>query len=245
MVRSGEPAWRADTRAFAALTYHLLRHRNSISEVQHAFQEGAGAESVALDTISLDSSQLTPLDDFVNAPWGLPPPELGNLEQIEEIVRRVGSSQVGRDGMAKLMQSENYLAGLTRLVEVAEDLEDLQDLHRLCNIMKNLVLFNDQPMMEYMLSDEIILGVVGALECMRKRRSCVGISHELTWLQMILISPGTRPTIASTSRTSQSSKRWCRYQIRAFGKGYTWCTDCSTSKTWYLLEYLTIRHLAC
>lgn len=67
--------------------------------------------------------------------------------------------------MAKLMLHENYLAGLTRLVEVAEDLEDLQDLHRLCNIMKNLVLFNDNSMMEYMLSDDIILGVLGALEC--------------------------------------------------------------------------------
>lgn len=67
--------------------------------------------------------------------------------------------------MAKQILSENYLAGLTKLVEVAEDLEDLQDLHRMCNIMKNLVLYNDNSMMEYMLSDEIILGVVGALEC--------------------------------------------------------------------------------
>jgi protein phosphatase-4 regulatory subunit 3 len=38
-------------------------------------------------------------------------------------------------------------------------------LHRLCNIMKTLILLNDTAIIEYVVTDDIVLGVVGALEC--------------------------------------------------------------------------------
>jgi protein phosphatase-4 regulatory subunit 3 len=41
----------------------------------------------------------------------------------------------------------------------------LVDLHRLCNIMKSLILLNDNTIIETVVADQIILGVVGALEC--------------------------------------------------------------------------------
>ena len=47
---------------------------------------------------------------------------------------------------------------------MAEDLESLQDLHRLCNIMKSLILLNDNTIIEHVVMDENIIGVVGALE---------------------------------------------------------------------------------
>ena len=49
-------------------------------------------------------------------------------------------------------------------MEIAEDLESLPDLHRLCNIMKALILMNDSTIIEHLVTDNIIIGVVGALE---------------------------------------------------------------------------------
>jgi protein phosphatase-4 regulatory subunit 3 len=50
------------------------------------------------------------------------------------------------------------------LVEQAEDFEDLGSLHRLCTIMKTFILLNDTKIIEHVVSDDIVLGVVGALE---------------------------------------------------------------------------------
>ena len=51
------------------------------------------------------------------------------------------------------------------MVEKAEASEELQDLHRLSGIMKMLILLNDTQIIELMVSDGVVLGVVGALEC--------------------------------------------------------------------------------
>jgi len=48
---------------------------------------------------------------------------------------------------------------------MAEDLESLADLHRLCNIVKTIILLNDSTIIEHVVSDNCVLGVVGALEC--------------------------------------------------------------------------------
>ena len=74
-------------------------------------------------------------------------------------------SNPGRDALTKLVISDEYIPKLIPLVQKAEDLESLQDLHRLCNIMKTLILLNDSAIIEYVVTDEVILGVVGALEC--------------------------------------------------------------------------------
>lgn len=98
----------------------------------------------------------------------LPPPELGLLPDIENMMRAASSSPPGRDALAKFIVRMDYIAKLVPLVELAEDLESLSDLHRLCNIMKMLILLNDTSIIEYVVTDEVILGVVGALECKTK-----------------------------------------------------------------------------
>lgn len=95
----------------------------------------------------------------------LPPPELGNLLDVENMMRAANSSPAGRDALAKFIVGADYITKLVPLVEVAEDLESLSDLHRLCNIMKMLILLNDTAIIEYVVTDDVILGVVGALEC--------------------------------------------------------------------------------
>ena len=95
----------------------------------------------------------------------LPPPELGNLPEIEQMVRAASMTQAGRDALSKFIIRDEYISKLIPLVEVAEDLESLPDLHRLCNIMKSLILLNDNTIIETVVTDDIILGVVGELEC--------------------------------------------------------------------------------
>jgi protein phosphatase-4 regulatory subunit 3 len=95
----------------------------------------------------------------------LPPPELGNLLDVENMMRAANNSPGGRDALAKFIVGADYITKLVPLVETAEDLESLSDLHRLCNIMKMLILLNDTAIIEYVVTDDVILGVVGALEC--------------------------------------------------------------------------------
>ena len=93
-----------------------------------------------------------------------PPPELGSLPDIEQITRAASMTQAGRDALSRFVIREAYIAKLIPLVQVAEDLESLSDLHHLCNIMKSLILLNDNTIIETIVTDPIILGVVGALE---------------------------------------------------------------------------------
>ncbi|OJJ68524.1 hypothetical protein ASPBRDRAFT_133502 [Aspergillus brasiliensis CBS 101740] len=94
----------------------------------------------------------------------LPPPELGNLPEIDHVMRAASITQAGRDALSKFVIREEYIPKLIPLVTMAEDLESLSDLHRLCNIMKSLILLNDNTIIETVVTDPIILGVVGALE---------------------------------------------------------------------------------
>jgi len=98
----------------------------------------------------------------------LPNPDLGNLHEIENHMRAANSTPGGREALAKFILAQKYIPMLIPLVDMAEDLESVSDLHRLCSIMKMLILLNDTSIIEYVVHDDIILGVVGALEC----RSC-------------------------------------------------------------------------
>jgi protein phosphatase-4 regulatory subunit 3 len=112
-------------------------------------------EDALSDDISIDPIQI---------PVSLPLPELGNLKEVEDQMRSLSNTQTGRDALCKFIISVDYIQKLTPLVEMAEDLESLQDLHRLCNIMKTMILLNDPTIIEHAVTDEMILGVVGALE---------------------------------------------------------------------------------
>ncbi|KPM44351.1 Uncharacterized protein AK830_g2205 [Neonectria ditissima] len=126
-----------------------------VSSVQQSFHNNlAGADDGLSDDLAIE----------VPATINLPNAELGNLPEIESNMRIMSSSANGRDALAKSIMAEDYIGRLIPLVEIAEDLESLQDLHRLCNIMKTIILLNDTSIIEHAVSDECVLGVVGALE---------------------------------------------------------------------------------
>lgn len=117
------------------------------------------------------------MESFTN-PFSLPPCELKHLEEIEHTMRGAVSTLQGRDALSKYVISEDYVQKLLPLVTMAEDLESLEDLHHLCNIMKLIILLNDTHIIELVVSDEVVDGVVGALECKHGRRSSKG-THRL------------------------------------------------------------------
>ena len=99
------------------------------------------------------------------SPLHLPQPEIGNLEEIEHAMRNIATTVAGRDALAKFVISEEYIRKLIPLVEMAEDLESLKDLHLLCNIMKLLILLNDSQIIDHIVTENVVFGVIGALEC--------------------------------------------------------------------------------
>jgi hypothetical protein len=138
----------------------------------------------------------------------LPEPDIGNLADIENTMRMANSTTHGRDTLARYVMSNDYISKLVPLVQTAEDFESLPDLHRLCNIMKTVILLNDNAIIEQVVKDDLILGVVGALECDVALRPAG--DGEADAVQMTPTSRATRRTTASTCRTNRGSRRWSR-----------------------------------
>ncbi|KAI5293267.1 Platinum sensitivity protein [Ascosphaera acerosa] len=131
---------------------------NFVSSFQTYFRNSNPDDSVSDDAL-----------DELTTPITLPSPSLGNLPEIERIISAASSPMQGRgmlsrDTLSRYILQKDYLARLVPLVAEAEDFEDLEDLHRLCNIMKMIILLNDNAIVEAAVSDELWEGVVGALE---------------------------------------------------------------------------------
>ena len=126
------------------------------------------------DTLSDDMDQQFQPQQQV----ALPVPELGNLESVEGTIKGASLSPQGRDLLAKCILAEDYIRKLVPLVGVAEDLHGLDELHFLSNIMKMLILLNDTQIIDTVVSDSAVMGVVGALEC--RPPICRGTESRLT-----------------------------------------------------------------
>ncbi|KAI1344975.1 DUF625-domain-containing protein [Xylariaceae sp. FL0016] len=124
----------------------------------HGVQQQYNAANAPDDSLSDDLAM-----DMPN-PISLPPANIANLGDIESQMRMLSGSANGRDALTKYVLAENYVGKLIPIVSDAEDLESLNDLHRLCNIMKIVILLNDTSIIEHAVSDECVIGVVGALE---------------------------------------------------------------------------------
>ncbi|KAK9464030.1 component of IIS longevity pathway SMK-1-domain-containing protein [Lipomyces oligophaga] len=134
-----------------------------------SFQEREGCASV-WDFITEVQRQLAsdelPSDDAVeNCLISIPTdPALKNLREIERSISLASQTPYGRDAVVREVLDHNYIAKLIHILEEAEDLESLEDLHSLCQIIKLIVLMNDNTIMEQIVLDEYYLGVFGILE---------------------------------------------------------------------------------
>jgi protein phosphatase 4 regulatory subunit 3 len=141
-----------------------------------SFQEADGCANIweFVSEIQAQFSTVAPGDDLsddlldpVN-PITLPEPQLGRLEEVEHAIRNASLGPTSREALTKfiMMGEQNYILQLAPLVSKAEEMESLPDLHKLCTIMKHLILLNDTSIIEFVVSDQAVMGVVGALECM-------------------------------------------------------------------------------
>ncbi|KAI0175901.1 DUF625-domain-containing protein [Hypoxylon sp. FL1284] len=141
-----------------ALSFQEPEGCSTIWKFIHNVQQQYHAVGPADDGLSED-----PGIDMPN-PIALPAASMGNLAEVESQMRGFSGTASGRDALTKYVLSEDYIGRLIPLVADAEDLESLNDLHRLCNIMKIIILLNDTSIIEHAVSDECVIGVVGALE---------------------------------------------------------------------------------
>ncbi|KAI0852694.1 DUF625-domain-containing protein [Daldinia vernicosa] len=125
-----------------------------INSIQQQYQSVNAPDDSLSDDLAMDG---------IN-PISLPPASMANLAEIESQMRGLSGTVNGRDALTKYVLAEDYIGKLIPLVSDAEDLESLNDLHRLCNIMKIIILLNDTSIIEHAVSDESVIGVVGALE---------------------------------------------------------------------------------
>ncbi|TGZ76916.1 DUF625-domain-containing protein [Ascodesmis nigricans] len=138
-----------------------------------SFQEPEGCAAIWEFVSHVQSHHLNGADEILSDDAGeaalssvvqLPKPGLGTLAEIELTIRQASATNTGRDALAKYIINEDWVAKLLPTLEEAEDLESLDNLHRLCNIMKMVILLNDTLIVESIVSDEMIMGVVGILE---------------------------------------------------------------------------------
>ncbi|KAL8996008.1 MAG: hypothetical protein Q9169_004389 [Polycauliona sp. 2 TL-2023] len=150
--------WTESTGTDMALSFQEAEGCAAIWEFVSHVQQNLMAMAGPDDALSDDA-----MENFSN-PLALPRPELSNLDDIASLMRTVIATPQGRDSLSKLIISEDYIRKLVPIVTMAEDLESLDDLHHLCNIMKMLVLLNDTQIIEHVVTDDVVMGVVGALE---------------------------------------------------------------------------------
>nr|XP_019014382.1 uncharacterized protein I206_00464 [Kwoniella pini CBS 10737]OCF53163.1 hypothetical protein I206_00464 [Kwoniella pini CBS 10737] len=82
----------------------------------------------------------------------------------EMFIRMQAKSPIGREKAVEHILNEEYIKHLITVLDQAEDLESLDDLHALCSLMQTIILFNDNGVFEYILQDDVFMGVMGMLE---------------------------------------------------------------------------------
>lgn len=141
--------------------WNFLRHVQKVLNNGHDWEvsEDGKANGRTDDDISDDEG-----DAIVHEPVFLPEPSLARLQEVEELVHMAMSSVGRRESLAKFVLSANYVPKLIAALETAEDMESIHDLHRLCSIVKALILLNDAAIFESILKDDVFMGIAGILE---------------------------------------------------------------------------------
>ncbi|XP_047621561.1 serine/threonine-protein phosphatase 4 regulatory subunit 3B-like [Phacochoerus africanus] len=122
--------------------------------------------SVEITQDLLDESEE---EQFENSPetfelHDLPNCELGQLQQIAELVTSAFTSSTRKERLALVLENEDYIKKLLQLFHICENLEDTEGLYHLYEIIKGILLLNKTALLKVMFSDECIMDVVGCLE---------------------------------------------------------------------------------
>ncbi|CDU24430.1 related to PSY2-subunit of protein phosphatase PP4 complex [Sporisorium scitamineum] len=115
--------------------------------------------------MSASGSGLEPLLNIMGDYKGLPEPSLANLEKIDTMLKdTTARGPMMREKLTTWLMEAHYIRKLVPFFHTVEELEALSSLHMLCTIMQTILLLNDSFLFEYILQDDVFLGVVGMLE---------------------------------------------------------------------------------
>ncbi|SPO22530.1 related to PSY2 - subunit of protein phosphatase PP4 complex [Ustilago trichophora] len=115
--------------------------------------------------MSASSSGLDLLLNTMGEYKGLPEPTLANLYKIDAMLRDTTTrGPMMRENLTTWLMESHYIRKLVPFFHTVEELEALPSLHMLCTIMQTILLLNDSFLFEYILQDDVFLGVVGMLE---------------------------------------------------------------------------------
>ncbi|SJX61231.1 related to PSY2-subunit of protein phosphatase PP4 complex [Sporisorium reilianum f. sp. reilianum] len=115
--------------------------------------------------MSASDSGLEPLLNILGDYKSLPEPSLANLEKIDARLKdTIARGPMMREKLTTWLMQSHYIRKLVPFFHTVEELEALPSLHMLCTIMQTILLLNDSFLFEYILQDDVFLGVVGMLE---------------------------------------------------------------------------------
>ncbi|KAJ4455077.1 putative Suppressor of Mek1 [Paratrimastix pyriformis] len=93
----------------------------------------------------------------------MPPATLDGLPALLQHIQSHSAPLAKTPLIAKLV-SDNYIPKLLQIFAMCEDVENVEGLTLLFNIFKEFFMLNEMPLLEVLLNDANILGVIGALE---------------------------------------------------------------------------------
>ncbi|KAG8956851.1 Platinum sensitivity protein [Tulasnella sp. 424] len=134
-----------------------------IIEVQRHFRGKLGETSGPSSSSPNRDPRAISANSIINA-GRLPEPTLGIIGEIDKAIKFIGRTAAGKEKICEYIVQEDYIKGLIDVLGQAEDLEALGDLHALCNLMQTILMMNDHSIYDYILQDDIYMGVIGMLE---------------------------------------------------------------------------------
>lgn len=136
---------------------------------------------------------------------------------------------------------QDYVRQMIKVFNDAEDMESLDDLHSLCTMMSTicecfrkrhssqraraettvpLVSLNDNGLYEYLLQEDVFLGMAGIMECACQAIGYESLISEFLYKQTTRTTRLTRPRIGISYRKVHASKKWYRSQMIPFEPKY-------------------------
>ncbi|CAE6425554.1 unnamed protein product [Rhizoctonia solani] len=94
----------------------------------------------------------------------IPTPDFNTIGDIDRAIKFLSKNPALKEKICETLVYQKFICSLIELFCEAERSESLHHLHALCRIMQTIIMLNEHPMYEHMLSDEIFPGVLGMLE---------------------------------------------------------------------------------
>ncbi|KAG9122367.1 Platinum sensitivity protein [Ceratobasidium sp. 392] len=94
----------------------------------------------------------------------IPAPDFSTIGDIDRAIKLLSKNPTLKEKICETLVYQKFVCSLIELFYEAERSEYLVHLHALCRIMQTIIMLNEHPMYEHMLSDDVFPGVLGILE---------------------------------------------------------------------------------